>query len=99
MKKIRFTQDHGVHANGTVIGTTDSAADALVAQGKAVHVASDVRDLRYSPAAKTQSECIVPVFEEKEAAPKGAAFPDEIAVSNDGEASTVTNKDKKTWLQ
>lgn len=90
MKKIQFTQNYGDHANGTVIGTTDSAAQKLVSQGKAKYVADDVRALKYAPDAPVQAECIAPVFEELEAAPKGATFPKHII--EEVEAQLTANK-------
>ena len=74
-KKIQFIKDHGRNKAGWVIGTTDSAATALIAKGIAISVADDVRALRYAPNAPVQSECIAPVIEELEAAPKGARNP------------------------
>lgn len=74
-KKIRFKKDHGRNKAGWVIGTTESAAASLVAQGIAEFVADDVRALRYAPNAPVQAECIAPVIEELEAAPKGAKLP------------------------
>ncbi|MBK8225434.1 MAG: hypothetical protein IPK73_30840 [Candidatus Obscuribacter sp.] len=74
-KKIRFIKDHGRNKCGWVIGTTESAAAQLIALGVAVAVADDVRALKYAPTSPVQAECIAPVIEELEAAPKGAKLP------------------------
>ncbi len=98
-KKIRFTKDHGRNKAGWVIGTTDSAAAQLIALGVAVSVADDVRALRYAPTAPVQAECIAPVVEELEAAPKGAKLPVDFfeveEVQQTDYTETITAKNKK----
>jgi len=77
-KKIRFIKDYGTFKAGWVIGTKDSDANSLVAQGFAVFASDDTRALQYAADSPVQNECIAPIYEEKEAAPKGAIFPEEI---------------------
>lgn len=86
MKKIRFITDYGKHKAGHVIGTQDGQAAQLVAQGVAVFVDNEVRPLKYTADAKTQSECVVPVIEELESAPKGATMPQSLYETPEGEA-------------
>lgn len=92
-KKIRFKKDHGRNKAGWVIGTTESAAASLVAQDIAEFVADDVRALRYAPNAPVQAECIAPVIEELEAAPKGARNPF-IEIRSEDEDTQTTDKKK-----
>lgn len=93
-KKIRFKKDHGRNKAGWVIGTTDSAAASLVAQGIAEFVADDVRALRYAPTAPLQAECIAPVIEELEAAPKGARNPFVFTEIEENKDTQTTDKKK-----
>ena len=96
MKKIRFLKVHGRHQIGHVIGTNDSAADQLVSSGTAEAVGDDIRPYKYAPGQAIQSECVVPVFEEMEASPKGAVWPAEIQTAEmDAPVETATKKYKQ----
>lgn len=72
MKKIQFVKPYGNNNTGDAIGTLDSAADALVAQGFAVYIDDSARLLKYQPGAPVQMECFTPDEEENGLAPKGA---------------------------
>jgi len=90
-KKIRFIKDHGNFKSGWVIGTKDSDANALIAQGIAVSVSDDTRTLQYQAEAPVQNECIAPIYEEKESAPKGAIFPEELEIEQEN-TNTIKKK-------
>lgn len=98
MKKIRFKVAFHGHLPGHVIGTRDSHAEALVAQGIAEFVADAVRPLKYAAGAALQTECVAPTIEEVEMAPKGVVLPDEIYEAPEDELQTperATFKKKK----
>lgn len=96
MKKVRFKIAYSRFQAGTVIGTTDSQAAQLAAIGVAEYVDDDVRPLKYAANAPVQSECVAPVNEELESAPKGASMPQyETAIAEPSETKVVTAKKNK----
>lgn len=99
MKKIQFKIDYGRNKAGHVIGTTDSAADQLVMLGVAEYVGAAIRPYKYQVGQALQTECIVPVIEELESAPKGALLPEEIEMPEVQQYETATLKYKKQTLK
>lgn len=80
MKLIKFIQAHGKFQINTVIGTKDSDAEALVAAGVAVYEKEGIKPLKYAPGVAPRMECVTPTFEEMEASPKGAIWPEETEI-------------------
>lgn len=95
MKKIQFLKPYGNNCPGDAIGTLDSAADSLVAQGFAVFIDDSARLLKYQPGAPVQTECFTPEDEENGVAPKGAIpAPTYQVVLNNDEVETKIIKAK-----
>lgn len=99
MRLIKFIKAHGRFQINTVIGTKDSDAATLVADGVAVYEQEGIKPLKYAPGVTPQMECVSPVFEELEASPKGAIWQGiETAEAND-EVQTAEIKYKQKQLK
>jgi len=87
MKNIRFLKKYTIQGReycpGWVGKFRDSTADKAVMAGAAFYVSDSVRALKYKPAQKLSVECIQPMDDAMEAAPKGATL----------KQKTLTNKE------
>ena len=78
MKKLKFIKVYvspkgRVFQPNWVIGTSDSFADQMVAQGYGKIVPNHIRPFKYAIGQPLQVECVTPMNEDLEASPKGAA--------------------------
>lgn len=95
MKLIKFIQAHGKFQINTVIGTKDSDAAALVASGVAVYEQEGIKPLKYAPGIAPRMECVTPIFEEMEASPKGAVWPEEMKIETVDRFEEIETADVK----